>query len=202
MGAIPYRSPSGDSRADEVGKLVRKIAENRRALLPHRRVFTNLERVVKDPWMTGPIELNDRGLVEELPPEETIAVRLDQELEVVLSERVRARVDRVSPTALRLRRGRREIGRVTGGPARLDLLEHVLAGTADESVDETLLPKDLALFALRREERQKLVDELLSEGRKLVEEVERLVCDVYDVPDELTEDVIAHAVARGTPGSE
>jgi hypothetical protein len=38
-----------------------------------------------------------------------------------------------------------------------------------------------------------------------VEQVERLVCALYDVPADLTEDVVAHAVARAasqTPSDE
>src|SRR5204863_2445403 len=34
------------------------------------------------------------------------------------------------------------------------------------------------------------VNELLREGRRLVEEVERLVCALYAVPDDLTEEVV------------
>jgi len=37
---------------------------------------------------------------------------------------------------------------------------------------------------------------LLGEGRRLVEEIERLVCALYDLPAELTDAVVAHAVAR------
>ena len=115
---------------------------------------------------------------------------------------VRARVVRTSAGALTLQRGRKDVGRIVGDPARLDLIEQVLGGTADESVGETLLPKDLSLFALRAEEHRRGVADLLAEGRRLVEEVERLVCALYDVPDELTEDVVAHALARAGTGSE
>lgn len=41
-----------------------------------------------------------------------------------------------------------------------------------------------------------MVHDLLAEGRRLVEEVERLVCAFYDLLDELTEKVVAYAVAR------
>jgi hypothetical protein len=36
MNEIPYRRPDDDPRADEIAELVREIAANRRALLPHR----------------------------------------------------------------------------------------------------------------------------------------------------------------------
>src|SRR5207302_3000569 len=48
MNEIPYRRPEGDARADEIAALVRRIADNRRALLPHRRVVRDLGRIVKD----------------------------------------------------------------------------------------------------------------------------------------------------------
>ena len=59
-----------------------------------------------------------------------------------------------------------------------------------------LLPRDLKAFEKRMGERTKLVAGLLAEGRHMVEEVERLVCALYDVPDALTEEVVAHAVVR------
>jgi hypothetical protein len=40
------------------------------------------------------------------------------------------------------------------------------------------------------------VSELLAEGRSLVEEIERLVCALYGVPDDLVDEVVAHAVTR------
>jgi hypothetical protein len=50
MNEIPYRRPAGDPRAEQIAELVRQIADNRRALLPHRAVAPELTRVVKDPW--------------------------------------------------------------------------------------------------------------------------------------------------------
>jgi hypothetical protein len=107
-----------------------------------------------------------------------------------------ARVARPSARLLELRRGKRVTGRVAGDPSRLDLLEHILGGKADEHVLDTLLPKDVAAFAARVEERRQLVTSLLAQGRDLVERIERLVCAVYDVPDDLTEQVVEHAVRR------
>ena len=69
-------------------------------------------------------------------------------------------------------------------------------GEADERVGDTLLPKDLTAFAQQVEARRQAVSRLLAEGRALVEEVERLVCALYDVSDDLTEQVVAHAVRR------
>jgi len=44
--------------------------------------------------------------------------------------------------------------------------------------------------------RARRAEGLLDEGRTKVEQVERLVCDLYDLDDELTGAVIAHAVER------
>jgi N-6 DNA Methylase/Eco57I restriction-modification methylase len=196
MNEMPYRPPNGDPRADRVGALVHEMAENRRQLLPHRDVFRGLARVVKDPWSTGPVELDEAALVRELPVAETVSVRLDPGIELEVSGTGRARVERVALNALELRRGRSRLGSVRGDPARLDLLARELSGRADDRIGEVLLPKDLSRFAALAAERRRRVDELLTEGRRLVEEVERLVCALYEVPDGLTEDVVAHAVQR------
>jgi hypothetical protein len=89
-------------------------------------------------------------------------------------------------------------GRVTGDPRRLDLLEHVLGGRAAEGFLDTLLPKDMSAFEERISERRRQVEALLLEGRELVERVERLVCALYEVPDDLTEQVIARAIRRSS----
>jgi hypothetical protein len=54
MASIPYRRPESDERADRIADLVREIAANRRALLPHRSVVRDLGRIVKDPGRTVP----------------------------------------------------------------------------------------------------------------------------------------------------
>jgi hypothetical protein len=78
MNEIPYRRPEGDPRAEQVATLVRAIADNRKALLPHRAAFRGLDRVVKDPWKSRPVELDRRALLGGLPPGETVSVRLDR----------------------------------------------------------------------------------------------------------------------------
>jgi hypothetical protein len=196
MNEMPYRPPAGDARADQIAELVRAIAVNRHALLPQRAVVRGLDRIVKDPWKTGPVEVDRRALIAELPHEETVSLRLDSGLEVDLDKPGPVRVARASPAVLELRRGTRVLGRIGGDPARLDLVEHVLGSKADEHVADTLLPKNAEAFSARIAERKRLVESLLTEGRELVERVERLVCAIYDVPDDLTEQVVAHAVRR------
>jgi hypothetical protein len=85
---------------------------------------------------------------------------------------------------------------ISGDARRLDLVLDVLGEKADEHVADTLLPKDIEAFAARVAERKQLVESLLAEGRELVERVERVVCAIYDVPDDLTEQIVAHAVRR------
>jgi hypothetical protein len=196
MNEMPYRSPDGDPRCDELAELVRRIAANRRALLPHRAAVVDLVRTIKDPWRTGPVEVDQRSILRELPDFETVSVRLHDALTLVLEEPVRAKVRRLQPRLLELVRGRQVVGTLAGESHWLDLVERLLGGVADESLPELLLPKDPALFARRCAERKHLVEGLLREGRELVERVERLVCAVYDVPDDLTEAVVEHAVRR------
>lgn len=86
--------------------------------------------------------------------------------------------------------------RLAGDPARLTLLEEVLGGRAPSDLDAVFLPRDLEQFERLVVERERLVGDLLVEGRRLVEEVERLVLALYDVPDELTDEVVAHAIRR------
>jgi hypothetical protein len=193
VNAMPYRNASGDPRADQVAELVRAIGANRVALLAHRPVFPTLGRVVKDPWRTGPVALDPAAIIATLPSSEKISLRIDPSLSKQ-GEGKPGRPVRESDSILRLGRLR-----VTGDPDRVDLLERVLAGRAPASLDAVLLPTDLARFEDIAAEREQTVAHLLSEGRRLVEEVERLVCALYDVPPDLTEAIVEHAVERASP---
>ena len=194
MNEMPYRRPEGDPRADEIAGLVREIAANRRALLPHRAVIRDLGRTVKDPWKTGPVEVDRAALVAELPKGDRISVRVDPSLEVIGKPAGRPR--REAPDALAFRRGRDETGRVVGDWARLDLLELIVGGRAADDVTGVLLPRDPEGFERHAREREAAVTVLLRDGRQKVEQVERLVCALYGLSDELTEAVVEHAVKR------
>ena len=196
MNEMPYRRPDGDSRADEVAELVREIAANRRALLPHRLVIRDLGRIVKDPWRVAPVEVDRPALIEALPKKETVSVRLDPLLEVVGAPSGRAR--REAPDALAFRRGRDETGRVVGNPTRLDLLAEMVGERHVDDVAGVLLPKDLAAFGAHERDQIQTVTKLLAAGREKVERVERLVCALYAVPADLTEAVVDHAIERAT----
>jgi hypothetical protein len=194
MNEMPYRRPEGDPRAEEVAALVREIAANRRALLPHRNVIRDLGRIVKDPWRDGPVVIDRPALVGELPRREAVSVRLDPSLEVV--GRPAGRPRREALDTLAFRRGRDETGRVVGDPARLDLLAEIVGDGPVDDISAVLLPKHTGRFDADERERAVLVAELLATGRRLVEKVERLVCRLYDVPPDLTEAVVAHALSR------
>jgi hypothetical protein len=133
-------------------------------------------------------------LIAELPATKTISVRLDPAL--TANQTQPGKPHRDGPDVLVLRSGKAEVGRVEGGASRLDVLETVLAGKRTDDVGEVLLPADLAAFEKEVADRTKLVSDLLAQGRKLVEEVERLVCALYGLPDNLTDEVVDHAVQR------
>jgi hypothetical protein len=196
MNEMPYRRPEGDPRADRVAELVRAIAANRRALLPHRPFVRELSRIVKDPWRDGPVEVDRAALVAALERAETVSVRLDPELmlETVTTPPGRAR--REAPDLLVFKRGRAVTTRVSGSAERLDLLEALAARQDADDVGAILLPKSLDRLDGLADERRDEVRRLFAEGRRLVEEVERLVCALYDLPDDLTDEVVAHADSR------
>jgi hypothetical protein len=87
---------------------------------------------------------------------------------------------------------------VTGDPKRLDLLAEIISTRAIDDAGSIVLPKDLADFGRLADDRATSVSQLLAEGREKAERVERLVCALYGLPDELTEAVVEHAIARAT----
>ena len=136
-----------------------------------------------------------------MPAKQTVSVRLDAELDATVAAESLGRPRREAPDRLVFHRARQETAMVTGDPKRLDLLEELVGGRAPDDLFALVLPRDVAQLDRLATERKKLVEDLLAEGRKLVERVERLVCALHDLPDELTEEVVAHAVARAA-GSE
>ena len=195
MNEIPYRRSDGDPRADEVADRVRAIAANRRALLPLRPLIDGLDRTIKDPWRTGPVDADRRAIVASLEPTQLVSVRTDSLLSVEVVETPLGRPVRIDESTLAFRRGRIETGRLIGPPARVELIGQ-LAGVPVDDVRGLLLPSDLAVLEEAEADAVTRATALLLEGRKLVEEVERLVCALYDVPADLTEAVVEHAVAR------
>jgi hypothetical protein len=88
---------------------------------------------------------------------------------------------------------------VAGPAERVALLAQItqgVRGLMPAQLEAALLPKDTATFERRLEREARETQELLDEGRALVEAVERLVCALHRVPAELEEAVIAHAARR------
>ena len=187
--------------ANAIERLVRAIARNRRHLLARRAVFRGLDPIIKDPWRTAPVTLNTAELVDRLPPAETISVRLDPGLSYELKTEGPLGVPALETGAVTFRQRHSVSARVTGRPDRLELLAQLVSGSTrlmPTEFERTLLPKDLRAFANRLDREANESQELLDEGRALVEAVERLVCRLYGVPAELEEAVIEHAARRVT----
>jgi hypothetical protein len=194
MNEMPYRRPEGDPRADEIAELVREIAANRRALLQYRSVVRELGRIVKDPWKAGPLAVDRLAFLGTLSAKDTISVRLDPEIAVEGTPS--GRLHRIDEQTLIVRRGREQTGRVVGPALRIDLLVEIIGNRSADDVLSIVLPKDLARFEAKISKTLAEVERLLAEGREKVERVERLVCALYGLSDELTEAVVAHAVER------
>jgi hypothetical protein len=193
MNEMPYRRPEGDPRADEIARLVREIAANRRALLPRRPFVRDLDRIIKDPWKDGPVDVLNGPVVAAMPMAAKVSVRLDTTLEREGELAASGRLVRVNPGLLELRRGRATLAVVRGPAPRLDLLAEF---RATEAIGAMLLPRDLEELATRRVALANDVKKLLSDGRELVEQVERIVCALYGLSNELTNRVVAHAIRR------
>jgi hypothetical protein len=129
-----------------------------------------------------------------LPAAQKISVRLDSELTVVGKPSGRAK--RTGLGVLSLRRGQKETGQIQGSKARLDLVAALVGDGSVSEAGSVVLPKDGASFLKAKAARAMEVSHLLREGRELVENVERRVCAIYGLSDELTEEVVAHAVVR------
>lgn len=74
-------APAADAIwAQALEAVVRALADNRRALLPHRGSAPVITATVKDPCRGEPPALDVTAVLETLPPDETISVRLGPEL--------------------------------------------------------------------------------------------------------------------------
>jgi len=179
--------------------VVRAIADNRTALLPHRAVAPALRATIKDPWSTLAPSLDEAALIAELPSAATVSVRIDPALDLAITGAGRLGRPELQSDALQYRFGRTVTATVTGPEDRLQLLARVterMRSSLAEDLAQVVLPKDLPAFAATLEDRAAVIDRLLEEGRQLVERAERLVCRLYEVPAELEDEVVASAVAR------
>lgn len=201
MASIPYRRPEGDPRSEEVAHLVRRMATDRRALLPHRALFPGLRRTVRSPWDDRLPEPGMAVAVALLPADRALSVRLHPALTATVGDAPHGRVHRDGPERITLRRARVQTGAIAGPEPFLDVLEATLPTTADPLTAR--VPLDAAECAALVRERRNEVQALLAEGRAIVERIERLVCALYGVPDALTDEIVANAVARaGAVGAD
>jgi hypothetical protein len=197
MRRIPYRH-AGAAEAAPLEAVVRAIADNRRSLLPHREAFAGLGGTVKDPWRTTAPPPSEAVLLGGLPASQRRSLRIDPTLTLSVSAEPLGRAE-WDGSRLTFLYGRATTGEVTGPPHLLTLparLLHGRTGLRREDAERIELPSDPDAFSALVEDRQATVQTLLDEGRRLVEEAERLVCALYDVPSELEEAVVAHAAQR------
>src|SRR5205823_3272299 len=75
------RMPYARGGSAELEKVVRALADNRRALLPLRAAAPALGATVKDPWRTALPQVDPVALISALPASEQVSLRLDPELE-------------------------------------------------------------------------------------------------------------------------
>jgi len=150
---------AGGEAAAALERIVRSIAANRTELLPHRDVVPDLAAAVKDPWRTGPLPVDERSLLAELPKSMTRSVRLHDDLQVeVTTDGTLGRAKR-DGDALIFSRSSKTTARVAGPARRLALIEAAVAGEVqmlEPDLLRLLLPRDLDAFASLVEERHEL----------------------------------------------
>jgi hypothetical protein len=197
MRRIPYRHADAVEAAP-LEAVVRAIAENRRSLLPHREAFPGLGATVKDPWRTTAPPPSEGVLLHGLDGAQRRSLRIDPTLTLSVSAEPLGRAE-WDGSRLTFVYKRATTGEVAGPPHLLTLLARLLhgrTGLGREDVERVELPKDPDAFSALVADGHATVQRLLDEGRRLVEEAERLVCQLYDVPSELEEAVVAHAAQR------
>lgn len=180
-------------------RVVRAIAANRHQLLPFRPRFPGLERVVKDPWSTGPVDAGMPAFVDGLEKADVVSVRIDPALVATIDADGPLGRAQLEQGALVFVRSKKETARVTGSEQRLALLKEMvdrLQKPHQKDLLGVVLPKDLDQFEARVEADVQSVTSLLETGRVLAEAAERLVCRLYGVPRKLEDEVVAHAVTR------
>ncbi|MGI8440560.1 MAG: HsdM family class I SAM-dependent methyltransferase [Thermoleophilaceae bacterium] len=195
---------SAGEAAGALERLVREVAANRTALLPHRDVVPELSAAVKDPWRTGPLSVDARRLVTSIASVETVSVRLDSSLRVEMGTDGTLGSFRWEGSDLVFRRSRQVTARVTGAPERLRQVEMAVGGNKRLLPDDLLrlpLPRDAEVFASTVAAREAEVHGLMDHGRLLVEAAERIVCRLYRVPPDLEDAVIDHAHRRAASRS-
>lgn len=192
-------SPAGDADGvAAVEHLVRAVAANRTALLPLRVIAPELRRAVKNPWRTHGVAVDIAAVVADMPAVEVRSVRLDPELALKIeTDGVLGRAG-LEDGALTFRHAFRITARIEGPTDRVALLADLLgaARMMPEDLRSARVPVGLDAFAEEVTRRQDEIDDLLGIGRHLVEAVERIVCRLYGLTDQLADLVVESAVVR------
>ena len=192
-------APAAAEAAAALEALVDAIAENRRQLLPFRRRFPQLSRVIKDPWSREIVDPDPDGFVAGLPKKERASVRTDPDLKAeLIGDGILGRAA-LEETALVFRFRRQVTARVEGPQEKLVLLAQLLLDSprlTGGELRKVELPRDVGAFRAEIESTGAQVADLLAVGRVLVEATERLVCALYGIPVDLEDEVVAHAHAR------
>ncbi|HEY5709065.1 MAG TPA: N-6 DNA methylase [Solirubrobacterales bacterium] len=192
-------APEGVMAAKALEQIVRAIADNRRALLSYRDRFPSLTRVVKDPWSAEEVDPTVNAFVSALSKKQRASVRIDPELShSVETDGVLGRYSFEEDSLVF--RYRREVAARVDGPREKMMVLAELIGDERRLMPADLLamevPRSVETFHAAVDAAQAEVEELLAEGRALVETAERLVCALYAVPVELEDEVVSHALAR------
>jgi hypothetical protein len=201
-------APEAVEAARALEAIVRTIADNRRALLPLRKCFPALGRVIKDPWSTEPVDPEVAEFVAALPKKKRASVRVDPELGCSIDTDGTLGNVMLDGDGLVFSYRRHPVARVDGPTEKLMLLAELLAERAKLQPADLLateVPRDIEAFRAEVERAGEEVGRLLGDGRVLVEAAERLVCALYAIPRDLTDEVVAHAISRaaahaGSPG--
>jgi hypothetical protein len=192
-------APEAVEAARALEAIVRAIAANRVALLPLRKGFPKLSRVVKDPWSTERVDPAVAEFVAALPKRQRTSVRVDPELNRTIDTDGVLGHAQLVDDALVFSYRRHPVARVEGPREKLMLLGELVGDDHRLTPDRLAaveVPKDVVAFRDSVETAEKDVAAMLAEGRALVETAERLVCALYAIPRGLEDEVVAHAVAR------
>ncbi len=196
---LAAEAPEAVEAARALEAIVRAIADNRRALLPLRKRFPALGRVVKDPWSTEMVDPAIGEFVAAVPKKKRASVRIDPELNCSIDTDGTLGNVTLEGDGLVFSFRRHPVARVDGPREKLMLLAELLAERKKLQPTDLLaaeVPRDIEAFRAEVESAGEEVGRLLGDGRVLVEAAERLVCALYAIPLDLTDEVVAHAIAR------
>lgn len=180
-------------------EVVGAIGDNRRSLLPYRNRFPALTAAIKDPWSTETVDPVVDAFVGAMPESRKASVRVDPELSLSIDTDGTLGRPSIEDDELVFRYRGKLVARVEGPREKLMLLAELAVPAAPlmpNQLREIEVPRDVDEFKATVEAATDEVTRLIASGRVLVELAERLVCVLYSIPEDLEEEVIAHAAER------